>query len=322
MELPERAELEGLIVRQAELWAELGDEFGERPLVLPTAEYFPDRFEKSSAGVARLLRRMQAHAGLDDVPIVPVVEGAEGAAAACSAGSCAPPAADGQARLSLIDEEWTLRLSPAELGHPVALTTLLARSLAAVFLEETRPEKGGVREPFGVTQDLAGVGLGFGALLMEGSYIYSKSCGGPQVSRLTVLGPVELGLATAVFAGRGGHSLKPALRSLSATQKAALTLARDWANANKPIIKAARVEPRGLVAGGFSLRQPSPGFLGLFERRQNADEEFEQALLLEAPSGDGLPRPVTPAARAARPDEQDDDLRSLVESSLAELRGG
>ena len=42
--------------------------FVETPLVLPTAEFFPDRGMKGHAGVAALFRRVRDHAGMADWP--------------------------------------------------------------------------------------------------------------------------------------------------------------------------------------------------------------------------------------------------------------
>ena len=59
----------GVVQRYAQLLAKLGDEIGQRPLVLPTAEFFPDRFQGDVKSLRRLIQRMQKHAGMSDIPI-------------------------------------------------------------------------------------------------------------------------------------------------------------------------------------------------------------------------------------------------------------
>ncbi len=318
MELPTDEDLRQLIGRQAALRAGLHEEFGQRPLVLPDGRFFPDRFERSRAGVSQLLARMQQHAGLADIPIEVLVEGDSATGSSCSSGSCSPVPTNDEPRLMLEDDTWRLRLAPVELGHPVVLTTLLARSLSTVFLEETRPDGGSIAEPIAITTDLAAVELGLGILLLEGSHIYQKSCGGPSIARLTALGTAQLAVSTALFAAHRGHDLGKALGAASATQKAALGLARRWAKANKHVAKALGHNPRSLTQGDYRLKEPSAGLFGFLAPRQNVEDELEQALLL-----DGTAPVSTQPAKAAQPKSaEDEELAALVESSLAELRGG
>ena len=50
--------------------------------------------------------------------------------------------------------------------------------------------------------ELAALSLGFGVLLLEASYLYSKSCGGPSVQRATALQTDELSGLFALFLAR------------------------------------------------------------------------------------------------------------------------
>lgn len=314
----------------------LGGEFGQRPLVLPNGDYFPDAFSASRAGVAQLLARMQLHSGTRDIPIELELVDAEFEAAGggCSSGACAvPPNAD-RPRLELVDDGWRLRLFTSEIHHPVGLTTILARALGAVFLEETRPDGAGIRQPFAVTQELAAVGLGFGVLLLEGSHVYAKSCGGPRISRLTTCSTGDLAVATALFAGANGHSLRKALSLVNATQKAALQAARDLFEANAQLVRSFTQRPHTLEATDFALNEPRPRLFSFFGSRPAAeDPDLEAALwdaapLLGSPDSDQEPRALpapaatTRTASVAQRRPADDDLAELVEASLAELRNG
>ncbi|HEX2729977.1 MAG TPA: hypothetical protein VHM70_00170 [Polyangiaceae bacterium] len=312
---------EPLIRHFAALLVHIGKEFGERPLVLPNGDFFPDRFERSHAGVTRLLSRMQEHAGMGDIPIeIALTDAAMESAESCSSGGCAPKSMSeqpaGGPRLQLADETWTLRLNSAELGHPVGLTTLLVRALSLVFLEETWTPGVPPPEPIEISQDLTGVLLGFGPLLLEGSHIYSKGCGGPQISQLTALNPAELALATALFAEMRGHSLKPALKTASATQREALEIAADLVRGNRHVAQALARAPETVVKGRLELKAAKTALFGFLSRKPAAstDDDWEPALL-DAPRA-----PVRPKALPARTRPEDDELRALVESSLQELR--
>src|SRR6266545_2519034 len=92
--------MRAVLERYAALVARLGGELGERPLVLPTAEFFPDAFGKEQRSALRLVRRMQKHAGMTDIPIaVGLVGGDESASeggcgsGGCGAAGCAVPEA-------------------------------------------------------------------------------------------------------------------------------------------------------------------------------------------------------------------------------------
>jgi hypothetical protein len=130
---------------------------------------------------------------------------------------------------------------------------------------------------------------------------------------------------TALFAQCHGLPLKAALKTLGATQRSALSLGRDWAKANTQVSKTLGLSPSRLLSEPFQLEAPKPGLLSFFDRRPKDDTDLEAALLLAEPTADLGPAPSrrTVASTGARSDKSrvDDDLRSLVDSSLAELRG-
>lgn len=76
-QLPEPV-VRAIVQRYARLIQRLGPELGERPLVLPTEKFFPDTFQGDAKSLRRLVKRMQAHAGMSDIPLTPVlIDGAE-----------------------------------------------------------------------------------------------------------------------------------------------------------------------------------------------------------------------------------------------------
>jgi hypothetical protein len=319
----------GLAERYARLLTRLGDEIGERPLVLPTGEHFPDKFTGDEKSVRRLVKRMQAHAGIDDIPMSAHLVGEEGrtGGGGCGTGACSTPShgATDEETPRIVEEEdgWRLNVPWGEIAHPVVLTTGLARSLAMIFLLETRGEEERLAEPIDVTIEIAATALGFGVLLLDGSYIYAKSCGGPRVARATRLGPSELGVLTALFAARGKHATRPALKHLEATQKDALAQAIEWFDSNPELVELLRKAPARVAAGEFELRDRTPWLLRVFGKKRPSKDPLEAALAGDA-SADELDSliatmPVPAAARAAKPkDPKLDELRSLVDQALSE----
>src|SRR5262249_16985139 len=88
MDLPAEPQLRWILGRTATL-LEQGAE-PVRGLVLPTGEFFPDRFDGSPRSVAALMARMQTHAGLGDLKVELAIVTPEGEAqtVSCSSGAC------------------------------------------------------------------------------------------------------------------------------------------------------------------------------------------------------------------------------------------
>lgn len=330
MQLPDNEVLRERIAHYAELLATRESEFGVQPLVLPTSEFFPDVFSPDRAGVERLLLRMQKHAGLSDIPIDVEFEAtAEQASdSSCSTGACgdlgmhSASATSGPA-LVAHEQGWTLRPSVLQLRHPVALTTSLARLLGAVFIEETRPDGYRDRGPGGVSAEIAAVALGFGVLLLEGSHVYSKGCGGPQVVNLTELSSAELAVLTALFAAHRRHALGPARRAASPTQAALLGLAKEWCETNSAVVSRLNLAPSELGAGNFELKAAGTGAPALFTWLRSwgqgrGDRELE--LALSAPTARGTRHASRELQRPRSTSNEDAQLKALVENVLAEGR--
>jgi len=270
MELPDDRTLRELVSRYASIVERFGADIGQRPMVLPNGEFFPDAFSGDFPSVQRLLRRMQEHAGMADIPIQlgvidPDAEGEACGTGAC--GSCAAPNVSPEiaaARLVDLGDGWRINIAPAEARSPVALTAALARALGQVFLlEETSAERP-IEEPLEVTVELTTVALGLGTLLLSGSYLYQKSCGGPNVACLTALGIAELSVVFALFSKHAGHDLRRARRELDATQREQLSEAATWMLSNPHISQLLANDPLRLVLGDFELSAPKSWVARLF----------------------------------------------------------
>src|SRR5262249_23701172 len=90
MDLPAEPQLRWILTSTANL-LELGAE-PMRGLVLPTGEFFPDRFDGKPKSLAALMARIQDHAGLTDLKVDLTLVTPEGEAqkVSCSSGACGP----------------------------------------------------------------------------------------------------------------------------------------------------------------------------------------------------------------------------------------
>jgi hypothetical protein len=330
--LPDLAGRGELVRRYAHLLQHFRAEIGARPLVRQTAEFFPDRFDKDLPSVQRLVRRLQTHAGLLDVPIavqlvsLELADASTNASKGCGSANCAPSCAapspaEGNtfARLEEGAQGWTLNVFDAELHHPVALTTQLALALAEIFLSESSCADAPVEAPRGVSRDLACVALGLGLIVLEGSFIYSKACGGPSVTRLTDLSVGDLSVACALFIALGRHSSRRAVQELGTTQRALLAEANEWATSNAPLISQLATDPGQLATRAPEVREARSWLLRVFERPAPAPTpaaahpaDVPDDALLE------LARKAAPARRATsrvRTREQE-ELAALVDEAL------
>lgn len=304
MLLPDDDVARSLVSAYAAVRASFREDIGERPLVLANGEFFPDAFRRDQDGVQALVRRMQTHAGMLDIPVrAKLTEAAARTVSACG-DSCVPGQSFDEARLVDEGDAWQLRLAPGELGHPVGLTTLVARSLSQVFLVETRRPDFRAPIPPEILVDLLAVNLGFGALLMEGAYVYAKSCGGPSVVKLTALGLPELGLVTALSCALWPKSLGAARKVASTTQAATLAEAEAWLRGNRELALQVQRAPELVELGAFRLSAPRARLFPWFgsHSKQNPADEFP-ALAATTP-------------KSARRTLPDDGLKELVDEVL------
>ena len=313
-EQKDRPVLSSIVERHARVLSAIGENAGDRPLVLPTAEYFPDRFAFDEPSAQRLVARMVLHAGLEDVPLTTrVVDDSEPTSpheGGCSSG-CAVPFASGASARRLVDEGdgFLLNVPATELRHPVVLTTMVARALGHVLLVETLPPGCAIEAPVELVADHAAVALGFGPLLLEGAYIYSSGCGGPRVAQVTSAGLDELAVLTALFIEMRGHAARSATKELGATQTDALGRALEWARSNRELCDRLKRDPARVAAGDYTLRDAKPWLLRLFEKKRRIEEDEVPAELL-------VSRPAPPKPR----DAANDELASLVDEALRTVR--
>ncbi|MCH2108117.1 MAG: hypothetical protein MK135_02220 [Polyangiaceae bacterium] len=260
MPLPPEQVTRAVIQRFARIQERYRQDLGARPFPVPNGEYFPDVFEGDELSVQLLVARLQEHAGMTDIPLsarVVTVEGTASPTSSCSSGSCAVPQSNGSGVARVIDsgDEWILQVPATELSHPTVLTTNLARSLAYIFLIESQSEGEIIEPPVDVSADLVAVALGLGTLMLEGSYLYAKSCGGPQVASVTKVSVQELAVATALFAQLHRHKLPTALKAIGLTQRESLKAAHELLLSNPRLVDILRRDPRAIADGHFELQE-------------------------------------------------------------------
>jgi len=277
-----------LAERYAAVVSELDITRGDPLLVLPNAEFFPDRFIGDTASLELLFARMQGYAALEELTVdvhasgeAPLDAGGSCGTGGCGTGACATgEKEDAQApRLARTAEGYLVNVPRAELAHPIVLTARLAASLGAIALLEAR--SGASAEVTGAEAELAATALGFGVLLLEASYLYNKSCGGPRVERATTLGLDELSVLFALAAAREGHSLRAALGELGTTQRALVRDAAAVMDESPGLVETLRSHPKRVASGAFRLRDGRSLLSRLFQRKarpKSSDERVTDAI--------------------------------------------
>jgi len=302
MALPSEDVLRELVARYAHVLAAHGEAFEGAELVTPTGAHFPDHFARDAASLGRLLARVVSYTPLgEDVPLeIGFVEDAADDGH-CTSG-CARPAAriDGVQR---VGDGYRVPLPVSELASPTRLVCALARGVSAAVLAEAGDEIHG--EDVGAWSEVFAVASGLGIVLLEGSYVYAKSCGGPSVHRGTALSTRELAVLLALFCEVSGEKPRAARKHLGATQAEAFDEACALVRANDELARKLREAPELLEGGAFSFG----GKRGIFARLL-ASSDDAPARESREPREPREPREAKPASA------RDEEIRALVEEEL------
>lgn len=322
MDLPAETQLRWILRHTAAL-LELGAE-PVNGLVLPTADFFPDRFDGSPASLVALTKRVQHHAGLGDLRVDLNVVSPEGEeqTVSCSSGACGGTGkiearSDRVARHE--DGSYVVTVGLAEIKSPVVLTTALVRSVAFMFMSEVGGYDGTLpadREPL---TDLAATLLGFGVLEANGSYMYMKGCGGVKVHSATRMPVDEITVALALFCKLHDVSERQAARSLELTPSEHFAEAMVWAHSNANLVKMLRDKPAKIAADDYSIapaRSWLARALGVGSKKKRDLSPDDELAQLEQELGAAQPalekKRVVDPAKAKKMAE----LRALVDESL------
>jgi hypothetical protein len=321
MDLPSEDSLRWIVSSYASLAAEHGEGIGDPVLVQPTADDFPDAFERSVDGVGRFLVRMLEYAPVtSDLDVRLRIVEAESDVGSCGSGSCStgsrsvggnrstgcgtesrPVFGD---RVVDTDDGYIVELPSTAAGHPLRLAAALARSVGTIVLLEA----GEVLEPveIGPLSELAGAAVGLGVLLLGGAYLFGKSCGGVKVEQCTHLDVMELAVVVSLFARLHGHKLSSLKEHLETTQREALGEAMAWIDSNPELLADLEGRPETLADGVFKI-QPTKGLLG----RWFSGSRRESAPIEAAP-----PSPRQARARTEEEQKRLDEARALVDAGL------
>ena len=149
-----------------------------------------------------------------------------------------------------------------DVSNADVLSTSLARSVGALILHEAGERVGAV------TSELAATACGFGVLLLNGSAVWAKACGGLRMAQATVTPVEEMAVALALFVAIHGHKVSEARKHLGATQREAFDVAQDWVESNEALVATLRDRPGQLAAGAIDF-EPVRGLFGqwLHKRR-------------------------------------------------------
>ena len=310
MDLPREDSIRFLVARYAQLRAAHRDAIGEPDLLEPSGRHFPDEFVGDGESVGRLVRRMISYAPLaDDLPVDVVVTRPEmkQTGGGCGSGACGPGGEGGggssHGRVVELEDRYRVELSQNEISHPVLLAAALARSIGGLVLAEAGEEDDG--DEAGPMSEIAATATGFGLLLMGGSALYAKGCGGLRMHRVTHLSVEELAVALAVFVKL--HAKKPsqARAHLETTQREAFDEAMRWADSNEAIIARLRDVPESLEGGIFDI-EPTRGLFGRFFQKRKPED---------APS-DLAPPASARRTRSPAEERRIAETKALVEEAL------
>ncbi len=301
-----------LVSRYALLRSKHGDAIGRPDLVLPTGQFFPDEFKLDPDGILRVAKRILSYAPVsDDIELaLGFMEESdnERAGGGCGSGACGTGGgkAAGASGGTIVETDtgYGITLAVRDTGNPALFTTALARGTGAIVLSEAGEEI--LEEDVGAMSEVTASAIGYGVLMLSGSYVYGKSCGGVNVRQATHLTAPEHATLLALFCRVNDHKPSTARAHLEATQKEAFDQALRWVDSNVHVVDALRTHPETLADGVFSIEK-AKGLLGrMFARR--------------APRPDEIVAPPRRTERSEADRRRLAEARALVEEALRTTR--
>jgi hypothetical protein len=190
--------------------------------------------------------------------------------------------------------------------------------VSAMFMTEAHGYAGSLptdREPL---TDLAGVMLGFGVLLCNGSHLYHKGCGGVRIMSATKMPTAELAIALAIYCHLHDVAARPVAKHLESTPRAHFDEAVEWAAANASVLRSLRERPELFADDGVKLA-PARGWLsGLLakwrKRSEVAPDDDPDAIERQLRAADFVRRSAKPLS--PEQSQRMAELRKLVDESL------
>lgn len=264
--------------------------------------------------MGRLLGRVTEQAGLSDLPLrLEIAGGQDAGGGSCSSGSCCGTSAAPAGRFQRVrsdpdGEGYVVTVAAQEVGNDTVLTTAFVRAVSHLFLLEADLYADFERAEYEPAVDVAGALLGFGVLLANGSYLYSKGCGSVSIQSATKLPVQEIATALAVFCEL--HKVHPrSIRGqLEATPRAHFDEASLWARSNAGTVKLLRSDRTAFEADSYSLHDARSWVSRLFG--------LGRAKSPSVPTDDELDE----VARSLQRKSDDRDVDPEKQRRLAEIR--
>lgn len=249
MPLPDESTLRLLVTRYASFFARQREFLAGVTLVEPTTDFFPEGLVRDGDSLAAAVSRMKGYAPLpDDLLLLVHVDDTPGDGGGCSSAACEKGGLEeGFARILATDEGYLIRLQLSEVQSPPLLGSALAQGMGSVIASQAGEED----DPF--QAEVIATACGLGLLLLIGSVVYAKSCGGVRAVRGTSHDPYELGVLLALFCAQHGVKARSVSRYLETTQAEAFADAMNWISGHTELLSKLRDAPELLETGLFEL---------------------------------------------------------------------
>jgi len=198
-----------------------GGDFTHR-MILPTKEFFPDRFHQDHQSAVVVFDRVKALMGIQEwrCSLEPQVPGnREVNDRLASSGVLGSQSSnDAAGTFSIPEDGVVITYAPHLLKNPVALVATMAHELCHYLLATVKEEPPATWSELEPLTDLCAVAEGFGVFLANSAFQFSQWSSSDQhgwgFERLGYLSEEELGFATAVFCVRNGIDAGIAARTL------------------------------------------------------------------------------------------------------------
>lgn len=266
--------IRAIVAHFAHLRANYGEAFAAPDLVEPTGEYFPDEFALEPDSIEQLVHRMMDYVPLSsdlDVGVAFIQPDGEVSGGGCGSGACSTGGLKEIARGGAIetDDGYAVALHVQDVGDPTILTTAIARGLGRVVLFEADEDVDPRDE--GALSELTAIAAGLGLILLNGSCVYKKGCGGMKRHQATFLSVEEVAMGLALFVRSNETKPSGVRRHLEVTQKEAFDAALAWVEGQPALVRALREHPETLEDGVFEV-ESKKGLLSRLFTRPSTDE--------------------------------------------------
>jgi hypothetical protein len=257
--------IRAIVAHLATLRAEYGDAFEAPALVEPNGEFFPDEFTLDPDGIDRVLRRMLGYAPISDdldIKLGFIEPDGQVMGGGCGSGACGTGGLKEIARGGAMetDDGYAALVHVSDVGDPTIMTTALARAIGRIVLFEGDMEVDARDE--GPLSELTAIAAGLGVLMLNGTCVYKKGCGGMKRHQATFLDVEEVALATALFVRASGAKPGTVKKHLEITQKEAFDEQLAWVDSQPTLVRTLAEHPEQLADGVFSFEEKK----GIFSR--------------------------------------------------------